>query len=268
MSKRWSRRHFVGRAAACAAAAALQVPALARGAESDRWGDLVGRFVYDGKPPERKKLKVDKDLQCCGKFDIRDESLMVGREGGLANVFVYVRSKGLEIWPEAGQKLASLVTLDNRNCIFIPHCLKLWLGKQDFHTINSDPVAQNIAIDPPGDVPWNVVLPVGGNATYQFTRKQNVPVRIHCNYHPWESGYILPRDNPYVDISAPDGTFRIAKLPAGTWEFQAWQERTGLLQTPAWPKGRFSMTIQPGTNDLGTIHLPASLFPEKGKEKG
>ena len=55
-------------------------------AASEPWGDLVGRFIYDGTPPERKKLKADKDVDRCGKFNIRDESLMVwthrsGRKG-------------------------------------------------------------------------------------------------------------------------------------------------------------------------------------------
>jgi hypothetical protein len=63
-----------------------------------------------------------------------------------------------------------------------------------------------------------------------------------------------------VDISAKDGTFRIAKLPVGPWEFQAWQERLGYLTAPGWPKGRFQRTIKPGVNDLGTIQLSPSLF--------
>jgi hypothetical protein len=141
--------------------------------------------------------------------------------------------------------------------------LKVWFTKQAFYTINSDPVAQNVAFEPLGDTPCNAIIPVGGKATYKFNRQQMIPVLIKCNYHPWESSYILPRENPYVDISARDGTFRIAKLPVGELEFQAWQERIGYLNLPSWPKGRFQMTIKPGTNDLGTIKLPPALFPEK-----
>jgi hypothetical protein len=88
-----------------------------------------------------------------------------------------------------------------------------------------------------------------------------VPVTIHCNYHPWESGYILPRDNPYAAISGPEGDFRIARLPVGAeLEFQAWQERCGYLAAPTWTKGRFQLSIKPGVNDLGTIRLPPGLF--------
>jgi hypothetical protein len=232
-------------------------------AEDTRWGDLVGRFVYDGKAPLRKKLKVDKDLECCGKYDIRDESLLVGSDGGLANVFVYLRSKEVAICPELEHNIPARVTLDNRDCIFQPHCLKVWFTKQAFYTINSDPVAQNVAFEPLGDRQCNAVIPVGGNATYTFSRRQMAPMFIKCNYHPWESAYLLPRDNPYVDISAKDGSFRIAKLPVGNLEFQAWHERPGYLDTPNWPKGRFQTTIKPGTNDVGTIRLPPALFSEK-----
>ena len=54
-----TRRRFLARTAA---AAAVGFPATAIAGEKQEWGDLKGRFVYDGKPPERKKLKVDKDV--------------------------------------------------------------------------------------------------------------------------------------------------------------------------------------------------------------
>jgi hypothetical protein len=267
MAGRISRRRFLARARAAAGAAAAWsfcAPAMLRAAD-DLWGDLVGRFVYDGKAPERKRLKVDKDVQCCGKFDIRDESLMVGAGGGLANVFVYLRGRNVAVCPELEKNVPNRVTLDNRDCIFQPHCMTIWYAKQEFYMVNSDPVAQNIAFSPPGDVPANIVLAVGKDATYKFSRAQILPVPIACNYHPWESGYILPRGNPYMAISDKDGAFRIAKLPLGKLEFQAWQERVGCLETPAWPKGRFSLDIKPGNNDLGTINLaPARLETKHG----
>jgi hypothetical protein len=129
--------------------------------------------------------------------------------------------------------------------------------------VNSDPIAQNVAFSPPGDPPANIVMAVGGKATYKFSRRQNGPVHIACNYHPWESAFILPRDNPYAAISAADGAFRIEKLPVGTWQFQAWQEQVGGLETPAWPKGRFTAVIKPGLNDLGTIRIEPSRWGTK-----
>jgi len=233
---------------------------VAHAAESDGWGELVGRFVYDGTSPQRKKLKVDKDVECCGKFDIRDKSLMVDANGGLGNVFVYVRTKRVTVCPELEHSVSEKVVLDNRDCIFKPHCMTIWYTKQVFEIINSDPVGQNVAFTPILDTPANIVLPVGGKATHTFNRAQTIPAKILCNYHPWESAYILPRDNPYMAISKSDGTFRISKLPVGELEFQVWHERVGYLTTPEWSRGRFKMEIKPGVNDLGTIKCDPSTF--------
>jgi hypothetical protein len=264
MPFRITRRRFLHRAAGALAASSL-VPAVLR-AEENSWGDLVGRFLYDGKPPERKKLTVDKDVQFCGKFDIRDESLMVADDGGLANVFVYLRTAKAAIHPDLEKTIEKKVLLDNRDCIFQPHCLTIWFDHQELHIVNSDPVAQNVAFSPLGDSPANIVLAVDAKATHKFARKQNAPVHIACNYHPWESGWILLRDNPYMAVSKKDGSFEIAKLPTGEWEFQVWHERTENLDRPEWPKGRFKFTVKPGKNDLGTIKLPSKVFEKQGEK--
>lgn len=266
MARNVDRRQFVTGSVAAAMGVSVGVgaPAILRAAASDKWGDLVGRFQYDGKAPERKKLTVDKDIDCCGKFDIRDESLMVGEEGGLGNVYVYVRSRKLDVCPELEESADKQVVLDNRDCIFAPHCLTIWCENQELLIVNSDPVAQNVAFSPLGDVPANIILPpppdAAAKATWKFRRKQNIPVPVACNYHPWEKAYILPREHPYVAVSAMDGTFRIPKLPVDELEFQVWHERIGYLDTPDWTKGRFKMEIKSGVNDLGTIKLPPSMF--------
>jgi len=262
-----SRRRFVRRtgAATVGLAAGWGTPTILPAA-STQWGDLVGRLVYDGPAPERKRLKVDKDLECCGKFDIRDESLMVGEDGGLANVFLYLRTRAVDVCPELEETVEKQVKLDNRDCIFMPHCMTIWYDKQEFYIINSDPVPQNVDFAPLGDLHANIVLPVDGDATWTFKRAQRMPVPIACNYHPWESAYILPFANPYVAISGPDGTFKIPKLPVGQLEFQVWHERhqqLGYLPVPQWFRGRFRVTIKPGTNYLPTFKLAPSLFERK-----
>ncbi len=265
MKHKLTRRRFVA-TAAVAGASVWSAPAVVHALE-EGWGDLVGRLVHDGPAPEREKLKVDKDVDCCGKYDIRDEGVMVGPNGGLANVFVYVRSKVAKIHPEAEKAAGPRVTLDNRDCIFIPHCMTIWYPKQEFYVVNSDPIAQNVAFSPLGDKPANFVLAAapGPNidATWKFKFKQTVPFKIICNYHPWESAYMLPRDVPYMAVTAADGTFRIANLPARKIEFQFWHERPGYVDTPKWPKGRLEVTIQPGVNDIGEVKLSPKLFAKK-----
>ncbi len=264
LSRTLNRRRFLvhGATGAGAFTAGFAMPTVLRAA--DAWGDLVGRFVYGGHAPERRKLTVDKDVVHCGQRDIRDESLMVGPDGGLMNVYIYCRERRIAISPELEAAMKKQTPLDLRDCVFVPHCMKIWCNKQELFIRNLEPVADNVAFAPLGDRPANIVLPVapakGATATWQFRRAQRVPVPVACNYHPWERAYILPLDHPYVDLSSEDGTFRIEKLPVGNRELQVWQERTGYLDTPDWPRGRLEVEIRPGLNDLGTIRLDPSLF--------
>jgi len=268
MVHKLNRRRFVSGTAAAAAGAAvgLSAPTILKAASTDSWGDLLGRLEYDGPPPERKKLPITTDVDVCGCYDIRDESLMVGEDRGLGNVFVYVRSRGVQICPELVESAEPQVLLDNSGCIFTPHCLKIWWSKQELYTINTRPIADNVAFSPLGDVPANIILPKCDDperptsATWRFGRAQFRPLKIICNYHPWEAAYILPHDNPYVAVSAPDGTFRIPRLPVGELELQFWHERTEYLDIPQWPRGRLTVTIKPGVNELPAVKLTPSLF--------
>lgn len=259
--RRWLRRQWLHAAGTLAGIASGFVTAPWHYAvATDRPANAVrGRFVFEGTPPERKRLTVDKDVDCCGKFDIRDESLMVSPQGGVANVYVYVRSRDVPVAVETAEKAAGQVVLDNRDCIFKPHCLALWSLRQELHIVNSDPIAQNVAFSPLGDLPANIVLaPAPGEnteASWRFRRGQTQPFVVLCNYHPWEKAYLLVRDNPYFALSGEDGGFEIIGLPPGEWEFQLWHERVNYLNLPDWPQGRRILSVRGEDVDLGTIRL-------------
>ncbi len=238
--------------------AGLPHPARAAG-----WGNLTGTFVYGGPAPKPAPIQVTKDVDTFGDLGLKDQSLVVGPVGGLANVIIYVRTKGVKINPELASKVKDKVELDNKGGKFVPHISTLWIGEQTLVLHNSDPVAHNSNIQPILDEGINPLLPPQGAFPHQFNRSQTVPVPVGCNIHPWMKGYVLPRDNPYVAVSGPDGKFKIADLPAGELEFQAWHERCGYLALDKWPKGRFTMTIKPGANSLGTIKVPPALLEKK-----
>lgn len=79
-------------------------------------------------------------------------------------------------------------------------------------------------------------------------------------------GWLVLRDNPYMAVTDADGRFAIKNLPVGEHEFVLWHERIGYLRELAIgskktsAKGRLTMTIQPGENDLPTTPLRPSLF--------
>jgi len=231
-------------------------------AMAEGWGSLTGRFVYDGEAPTPAKVELEKpdDIQNFGNANLTDDTLLVGSEGGLANVVVYLRTKKVDVHPSY-DNVAAQVMYDNRGARFVPRILTLWLDKQTVLLGNADPVAHNTNVQPLGDTGINPLLSPNQTFEHTFKRAQNVPVSVGCNIHPWMKGYILPRDNPYATVSAEDGTFTIENLPAGELEFQAWQEKAGYLEAEDWTKGRFTVTIEDGeTTDLGAITLDPKLF--------
>lgn len=225
-----------------------------------QWGTLKGKFVLDGAVPTAAKLDVNKDVEVCGKHMLVNEDLLVDAGGGIANVVVYVRTKGVQVNPDVAAAAAKPVVYDNKGCRFEPHILGVLVG-QPVILRNSDPVGHNSNIQPIGDQGVNPLIPSGGEIEQKFNRSQFVPVPVTCNIHPWMKGYILPRENPYIAVSAKDGTFELKNLPVGELEFQAWHEKSGYLATSAWDKGRFKATIAAGEgNTLGDVKVPLSLF--------
>ena len=241
------------RLVSCIAAAVVCAALTVTSTQGAEWGKLKGKFVYDGTAPAPVALKIDKDPACC-VVKHNDESLVVGPDGGIANVVVYVRTAKVPVSPEYAADEKATVKFDNKTCRFEPHVLPIRLT-QSLEVSNSDDCGHNTNVTPLGDQAFNQLLAPKGNLKHQFKRQQNIPIKVVCNIHPWMVGYILPRDNPYTAVSAADGSFELKNLPAQELEFQVWQEKKGFVDTPKWPKGKFKMKIKPGENDLGTVKL-------------
>ena len=234
------------------------------------WGNLSGTFVYDGDPPAAKMPVLDTDAAYCGKFGVVDESLVVGKDGGLKNVFVYLYLATGEKPPEPHESYAETetaeVVLDNLKCRFDPHAL-IVRTTQTVVLGNKDTVGHNTKIDPLNNNPINPLIPAGGSLKHQFTETERLPAKVGCNIHKWMGAWILVRDNPYFAVTDEEGKFAIKNLPAGEWTFQVWQEQAGYLQDvkldgkgTAWRRGRFTVTIEPGDNDLGKILVAPEVF--------
>jgi hypothetical protein len=80
----------------------------------------TGTVKYEGEKPEKKPLVIEaaKSEGCVhdGSVDTTDRSLIIGDNGGIANVVVMVEVKGAEA--EVPEKP---VHLDQKSCRFEPH---------------------------------------------------------------------------------------------------------------------------------------------------
>lgn len=236
--------------AAAPAPAKRQTPS----ADDGAWGNLVGRFVYDGIPPSPAELEV---LASSRKRPrVFDESLVVGEDGGLANVVLFVTSKAPAIHPEYLAEKPSPVKIEMRELKFAPHVVGAWTS-QNLLFKNADVEGHNVNFAPLGDNGRNQILQPGGTVTHVFRRSQTSPVKVTSVLFPWMVGWIVVRDHPYFAVTAADGKFDIENLPVGELEFAVWHERSRWLQArPGWTdKGRFRTEIKPGTNALGSIAI-------------
>lgn len=239
---------------------------LTAAARADDWGSIKGRFTFDGTPPAPTKLDINKDQATCGNHDLVDQSLEVATGGGLANVVVWLRDKKVEVNPDYEKSASDKVTLDNKDCHFVPHVVGVRVG-QTLVIKNSDPIAHNTKIDGT-NLSVNPLIPAGQSNEQSIDGAENLPAPVSCSIHGWMHGVLVVRSNPYFAISDKDGNFEIKNLPAGEHEFQVWQEKAGYItdvsvdgRSVEWMKGRVKWTVEAGkTTDLGEFKLAAAQF--------
>ena len=246
----------------------LFVFALASQCPAAEWASLKGRFVFDGTPPSPVEITADKDVEVCGKHKLVNEELVVSDDKGIANVVLFVRSKGVTVHPdlEDGSK-ADPVVLDNKDCRFQPHVGFVQTG-QTLTIKNSDSVGHNSNIATMKNSPSNSLVPSNGSSDVTFSSDEAIPASVTCNIHPWMKAYLVIRPNPYGVVSGADGSFEIENLPVGEeLEFQLWHEKGGYLdeftlvgKKASAKRGRIDFTVEEGGTDLGDIVVDAKMF--------
>lgn len=199
-------------------------------------GTITGRISYVGRPPARKAIDMSEDPACVGARHEKafDESVVVGRGSGLANVFVYIKS-GLE-----GKKFAvpaDVVVINQGGCQFHPHIIGVQVD-QPVQITNTDPVTHNIHPMAVTNREWNHSQGPGDPALNRKFIKPEIMIPVKCNIHGWMHSYIGVVDHPYFAVSKDDGTFQITNLPPGTYTLGTWQEKLGTQEQ--------QVTVAPG----------------------
>jgi plastocyanin len=202
--------------------AASSAPAPAAQPASTGSGTIQGVVAYTDGDPDTP-IKMDADPVCAGLHDspVMTEHVVTA-DGKLANVFIYIKS-GLSGTYKAP---AQAVLLDQQGCQYHPHILAAMVG-EPFKIRNSDPTLHNIHALPTKNTEFNQGQPFQGMEMEHTFDMPEVMIRIKCDVHPWMNGYMAVMDNPFYAVSAPDGTFSIKNVPAGTYTLEAWHETLG-----------------------------------------
>ena len=235
------------------------------------WATLKGKFTFDGTPPTMPPYAVNKDQATCapgGQAPLQQFLLVDSGNKGIANIAVFAR-KVSRVHEGSGPRTDTAL-LDQKVCVFLTHVLGVTTG-QPIDIRNSDDVGHNTNIS--GQNGFNQTIASGATTPFVAKKEESLPVAVRCSIHPWMLSYMLPRENAYFAITAPDGSFEIPNLPAGEkLEIQVWHEHAAggngalFVDTPEgkelnWSnKGRFIVTLEENeTRDLPIV-VPASAF--------
>lgn len=182
---------------------------------------LSGKVSYDGAVPAPEKVKLSADPKCAAmhKDGLEKQSILV-KEGGLANVLVYVKT-GAGASAIAPTEPAML---DQHGCNYSPHILAVQVG-QPVKIRNSDDTLHNIHPRPTVNTEFNIGQPRQGMESTRTFDKAEIKITVGCDVHPWMRSYIHVLANPFFAVTKEDGSFEIKGLPAGEYEIEAVHEK-------------------------------------------
>lgn len=112
-------------------------------------------------------------------------------------------------------------TLLQKNKMFSPHLLVVPTGSAVSFP-NADPFFHNVFSLFDGKRFDLGLYEAGSMRTVTFSR-EGVSY-IFCNIHPDMSAVVLSLSTPYFNVADGDGIFRLADIPAGTYELHIWVE--------------------------------------------
>ena len=187
-------------------------------------GQVTGTVKLDGIAPHQRGIDMSKDPSCAAAHKdkpVTTEGVVVGTNGGLQNVVIYV-SQGL-----AGNEAPSSqpVQIEQKGCQYFPHVIAVNAG-QHMKIVNDDQALHNIHPQPVKNPAWNKSQMPGGPAIDIAWANEEIPIPVKCNVHPWMAAYIVVVKGPY-GVTDNTGSFKLENLSPGNYTLTAWQETYG-----------------------------------------
>lgn len=119
--------------------------------------------------------------------------------------------------------------INQENLVFSPHVLPVLVGTTvDFH--NSDAVLHNVYSPDACADKFNLgTWPKGQIRSYTFTKECEAATLL-CKVHPEMEGFVVAVPTPYFAVTKPDGSFRIADVPDGSYTVKVWHPKLKAAQ--------------------------------------
>lgn len=190
---------------------------------------VTGSVSFEGEVPKMPPLNLSADADCAALHEgpVFPEQVVVGDEGGLANVFVWVKSG---LGDKSFAPPSAPVTIDQEGCRYKPHVVGIMVG-QTLRVTNSDPTSHNVHPLPRTNVEWNLSQAADAGAIERSFSKPELMIPVKCNLHPWMRAYVNVSPHPFFAVSGPDGSFEIQGLPPGEYVIEMVHEKYGNQET-------------------------------------
>ena len=192
----------------------------------DSQATVSGTISFEGTAPEAEAIDMSAEERCAAAYGDEGPATqhVLVRDGGLANVFVYVKSDPGRDYPTPSEP----VNLDQKDCRYHPHVFGVQTG-QSLEITNSDSLLHNINAQPTENRGFNISQPQAGMSTTREFTLQEVMIPVKCDVHGWMNAYIGVLDHPYHAVSGSNGAFELTGLPPGEHVVEAWHERYGTM---------------------------------------
>jgi plastocyanin len=214
--------------AACSSKPTSAPPASQGGKHVDAatTGTLSGRVTFDGVAPAPQPLKMSSDPACAEGSgpNPTSDAVLVGKDAGLQNVFVYVKD-GLDPAYSFDTPTES-IKFDQHGCRYVPHVFGVRVN-QPIEIINDDNTFHNVHALPKTNREFNHGMSPKGDAMKHVFTVPEVMVRFKCDVHGWMTAYVGVMAHPFFAVTDSTGSFDIKGLPPGTYTIEAWHERFG-----------------------------------------
>lgn len=205
---------------------------------STRTGTIQGRVVFQGDPiPRPTEIENGTDPEACGSRQSYRDFLISPQTRGIQNVVV---SLGDVTFPSLPSPQPTTVTIDNRDCQFVPHVSVLTAGST-IEAANSDPISHTTHLYY-GPLDRNLALATGEKMTQLVSRPGLILVR--CDIHGWMKAYVHVDRHPFHAVSDTSGQFAIRDIPVGSYTLQIWHEALGRQQVPVTVRARQTETLE------------------------
>jgi len=177
----------------------------------------------------------------------RRPPVSVHTDGGVADVVVSLRG----VTRGKAKPAPKTAELAQRDCQLSPPVVKVSGGA--LVLVNDDDRRHDLVVETlTGDKIADIPLPVLGRRYRLVTKKPGL-LRVRDNADPANVAYVVVPPHPYVGITDAQGKVALSRVPAGTYQVEAWQRPLAAGKPPR--RVVASVTVKPGADQKVELSL-------------